>query len=135
LATIRVFSVDQFRAWRFPARAFVDFREHNHTFEDMFGLVYSDVRFTRANPTEELSGGLVSSSTFESLGIPVLFGRALVADDYKPGAGLPSRGDREAEALRRTPLGTSLAVFPVTDECARSLRTGPGHRPQIHAIG
>ena len=66
LATIRVYSADQFRAWRFPARAFVDFREHNHTFEDMFGLVYSEVRFTRANTTEKLSGGLVSSGTFES---------------------------------------------------------------------
>ncbi len=86
LATIRVFSADQFRAWRFPARAFVDFREHNHSFEDMFGWVYREVHFTRANTTEELSGGLVSSGTFESLGIPVLFGRGLVADDYKPGA-------------------------------------------------
>ena len=86
LATIRVYSADQFRAWRFPARAFVDFREHNHTFEDMFGLVYSEVRFTRANTTEKLSGGLVSSGTFESLGIPVLLGRTLTADDYEPGA-------------------------------------------------
>jgi hypothetical protein len=51
LATIRV----QSRAWRFPARAFVDFKEHNHTFEDMFGLVYRGVHFTRANTTEELS--------------------------------------------------------------------------------
>jgi hypothetical protein len=57
LATFRVFSADQFRAWRFPARAFVDFKEHNHTFEDMFGLVYSEVRFTRADGTEQFSGG------------------------------------------------------------------------------
>jgi putative ABC transport system permease protein len=86
LSTIRVYSADQFRAWRFPARAFVDFREHNHTFEDMFGLVYSEVRFTRASTTEKLSGGLVSSGTFESLGIPVLLGRTLTADDYEHGA-------------------------------------------------
>jgi putative ABC transport system permease protein len=86
LATIRCFSADQFRAWRFPARAFVDFKEHNHTFQDMFGLVYREMRFTRANTTEELNGASVSSGTFESLGIPALFGRTLVADDYKPGA-------------------------------------------------
>ncbi len=86
LATIRCFSADQFRAWRFPARAFVDFKEHNHTFQDMFGLVYREIRFTRANTTEELNGASVSSGTFESLGIPALFGRALVAEDYNPGA-------------------------------------------------
>ena len=86
LATIRCFSADQFRAWRFPARAFVDFREHNHTFQDMFGLVYRDVHFTRAGGTEEVSGASVSPGTFESLGIPALLGRALIADDYKPRA-------------------------------------------------
>jgi len=86
LATIRVFSADQFRAWRFPARAFVDFKEHNHSFEDMFGLVYRELRFTKADTTEKLLGGSVSSGTFESLGIPALFGRALTAEDYKPGA-------------------------------------------------
>src|SRR5271155_3923172 len=32
LATFRVFAADQFRAWRFPARAFVAFKEHNRTF-------------------------------------------------------------------------------------------------------
>jgi hypothetical protein len=53
LVTIRCFSADQFRAWRFPARAFVDFKERNHTFEDMFGLVYREVHFTRASGTEE----------------------------------------------------------------------------------
>jgi hypothetical protein len=34
LATPTVFSVDQFRAWRFPAAAFVDFKYNNHTFDD-----------------------------------------------------------------------------------------------------
>jgi len=86
LATIRCFSADQFRAWRFPARAFVDFKELNHTFEDMFGLVYRDVHFTRASRTEEVSGASVSPGTFESLGIPALFGRALIASDFKPEA-------------------------------------------------
>ncbi len=86
LATFTVFSAEQFRAWRFPARAFVDFKERNHTFDDMFGLVYREVRFTSADGTEEFSGGSVTPGTFESLGIPALFGRALTADDYRPGA-------------------------------------------------
>jgi hypothetical protein len=86
LATVRVFSADQFRAWRFPARAFVDFKEHNHTFEDMVGLVYREVHVTRASGTEEVSGASVSPGTFESLGIPALFGRALIASDFKPDA-------------------------------------------------
>ena len=86
LATFTVFSAEQFRAWRFPARAFVDFKERNHTFDDMFGLVYREVRFTSAVGTEEFSGGSVTPGTFESLGIPALFGRGLTADDYKPGA-------------------------------------------------
>jgi predicted permease len=86
LATFKVFSADQFRAWRFPARAFVDFKEHNHTFADMFGLVYREVRFTRADGAEQFSGGSVTPGTFESLGIPALFGRAFTADDFKPDA-------------------------------------------------
>jgi putative ABC transport system permease protein len=86
LATFTVFSADQFRAWRFPARAFVDFKENNHTFDDMFGLVYSEARFTRNNRTDEFSGGSVTPGTFESLGIPPLLGRTLIADDFRPDA-------------------------------------------------
>src|SRR3974390_352205 len=86
LATIRVFAGEQFRAWRLPARAFVDFKEHNHSFEDMFGLVYRGVHFKGAGGTEDLNGGSVTSGAFESLGIPPLFGRALTTNDFKPGA-------------------------------------------------
>ena len=86
LATMRVFSADQFRAWRFPARAFVDFKEHNHSFDDMFGLVYREIHLGSSNGTEALNGGSVSPGTFESLGIPPLVGRALTTDDFKPGA-------------------------------------------------
>src|SRR5206468_8016507 len=86
LATFSVFSAEQFRAWRFPARAFVDFKGRNHTFDDMFGLVYREVRFTSANGSEEFSGGSVTPGTFEALGIAPSFGRGLRADDYRPGA-------------------------------------------------
>jgi predicted permease len=86
LATFKVFSDDQFRAWRFPARAFVDFRENNHTFDDMFGLVYSEMRLTRNNETDGFSGGSVTPGTFESLGIPPLLGRTLTAEDFRSDA-------------------------------------------------
>ena len=86
LATFVVFSAEQFRAWRFPAAAFVDFKEQNHTFDDMFGLVYRKIHFTRGNATEEFTGASVTPGTFESLGIPPLLGRSLTDEDAKPGA-------------------------------------------------
>jgi len=86
LATPTVFAADQFRAWRFPAAAFVNFQQQNHTFDDMFGLVYREVHFTNSQGTEEFPGGSVTPGTFESLGIAPLFGRPLTAEDAKPGA-------------------------------------------------
>ncbi len=86
LATSRVFAADQFRAWRFPARAFVDFKEHNHTFEDMFGLVWQSIHYTNAGRTGQLSGALATPGTFESLGVPPLLGRWLTEGDVAPGA-------------------------------------------------
>jgi predicted permease len=86
LATPTVFSADQFRAWRLPAAAFVDFKERNHTFDDMFGLVYHQFRFTSSRSAEEFPGGWVTPDTFESLGIAPLLGRPLITEDAKPGA-------------------------------------------------
>src|SRR6266853_4456313 len=86
LATFVVFSSEQFRAWRFPAAAFVDFKLQNHTFEDMFGLVYRRVHFARSNGNEEFTGASVTPDTFESLGIRPLRGRFLTDEDAKPGA-------------------------------------------------
>jgi len=88
LATFVVFSSEQFRAWRFPAAAFVDFKQQNHTFDDMFGVVYRKVHFTGRHGigTQELTGGSVTPDTFESLGIQPLLGRPLTAEDGKPDA-------------------------------------------------
>jgi hypothetical protein len=83
LATPTVFSGDQFRAWRFPAAAFVDFKRYNHTFDDMFGLVYRGVHFTLSHGTEEVSSGSVTPGTFESLGISPLLGRSLTCGTQK----------------------------------------------------
>jgi putative ABC transport system permease protein len=77
LATFRVFAADQFRAWRFPASAYVDFKEQNHTFEDMFGFVYREIRFARPEGMEEFSGGSITPQALESLGIPPLLAARL----------------------------------------------------------
>src|SRR5882724_10728567 len=86
LATFTVFSAEQFRAWRFPAAAFVDFRQQNHTFDDMFGVVWREVHLVRTVGTDELSGASVTPGTFESLGIAPLLGRSLSGEDARPGA-------------------------------------------------
>ena len=86
LATFTVFSAEQFRAWRFPAAAFVDFKQQNHTFDDMFGLARREVHFAHNGTTDVLSGASTTPDTFESLGISPLLGRSLTDEDAKPGA-------------------------------------------------
>jgi putative ABC transport system permease protein len=86
LATFTVYSADQFRAWRFPARAFVDFKEHNHTFEDMFGIVWRGTHLTQPGGAEEVNAASVTPGTFESLGVRPLLGRSLAPADFAPGA-------------------------------------------------
>lgn len=86
LATISVFADDQFRAWRFPAAAFVEFEKQNHTFDDMFGVVWRRVHVTRSNGAEEFTGGSVTPDAFESLGISPLLGRPLTDSDAKSDA-------------------------------------------------
>lgn len=86
LATPKVFAADQFRAWRFTAAAFVDFKEHNHTFEDVFGLVYHQFHLARSLGAEEFPGGWVTPGTFESLGVRPFLGRTLNSDDAKADA-------------------------------------------------
>ncbi|MGC1905530.1 MAG: ABC transporter permease, partial [Candidatus Acidiferrum sp.] len=79
-------AADQFRAWRFPAAAFVDFKERNHTFDDVFGLVYHQFHLARSQGAEEFPGGWVTPGTFESLGTRPFLGRTLTTDDAKAGA-------------------------------------------------
>src|SRR6267154_2211291 len=74
LASISVLAGDQQRAWRFPVTAFVDFKEQNHTFDDMFGLVFSNVRYAGADGTDEFFGGWVTPDAFAFLGIKPLLG-------------------------------------------------------------
>src|ERR1700743_1344225 len=86
LATFSVYAADQFRGWRFPAKAFVDFKEHNHTFEDMFGIVWRGTHLTHDGGAEDVNAASVTPGTFESLGVAPLVGRSLTPADFAPGA-------------------------------------------------
>jgi len=86
LASFSVFSAEQIRAWRYPLAAFLDFKEQNHTFEDMIGLVYRDVRYTGSEGTDQFFGGWVTPDTLEILGIKPLLGRPITREDAKPDA-------------------------------------------------
>ena len=53
---------------RFPVPVFLDFKDQNHTFEDIAALAYFNVRY-RGNgvPTQQLLGCWVTGNTFELL--------------------------------------------------------------------
>jgi predicted permease len=81
LASFNVYAGDQFRAWRYPVAAFFDFKEQNHTFEDMVGLVYREVRYKGREGTDIFFGGSVTPDTFEFLGMNPLLGRSITRED------------------------------------------------------
>jgi hypothetical protein len=70
---------------RFPVPVFLDFKEQNHTFEDIAALAYFDVRY-RANgvPTQQLLGCWVTGNAFDLLGIKPSFGRQITPLDGSP---------------------------------------------------
>jgi len=75
---------------RFPVSVFLDFKEQNHTFEDMIGLAYLDVRYrVSSGPTEQFLGGWVTANTFEFLGIKPFLGRQITQEDGRPGSAPP----------------------------------------------
>src|SRR5229473_6797518 len=75
LATPSVLLPDQIGIPRFPVPVFLDFKEQNHTFEDMIGLAYTGVHYRGTAATEQFFGGWVTPNTFEFLGIGPLLGR------------------------------------------------------------
>ncbi len=86
LATVSTSWFDQNNMSRFPVAVFLDFKEQNHTFEDMIGLAYVPVRFQKHGTTEQVWGGWVTPDTFEVLGSKPLFGRPITSEDGKPGS-------------------------------------------------
>jgi putative ABC transport system permease protein len=70
---------------RFPVSVFLDFKEQNHTFEDITGLAYLDVHYQRSGgATEQLLGCWVTANTFEFLGIKPFLGRQITQQDGRP---------------------------------------------------
>lgn len=70
---------------RFPVSVFLDFREQNHTFEDITGLAYLGVHYkTSGGAVDQLLGCWVTANTFEFLGIKPLLGREITQQDGKP---------------------------------------------------
>lgn len=86
LATPSIRWPDQIEIPRFPVSVFLDFKEQNHTFEDMIGLSYLVVRYPARGATEQVWGGWVTPDTFEVLGSKPLLGRPITAEDGKPGS-------------------------------------------------
>jgi len=70
---------------RFPVPVFLDFKEQNHTFEDIGAVAYFGVRYKgNGVPTQQLLGCWVSANTFELLGVRPFLGRQITLQDGKP---------------------------------------------------
>jgi len=70
---------------RFPVPVFLNFKEQNHTFEDLAALAYFNIRYTRRGaPTQQLLGCWVTTNTFELLGIKPSLGRQITLQDGNP---------------------------------------------------
>jgi putative ABC transport system permease protein len=83
LATPSVLLPDQDTIPRFPVAVFLNFKEQNHTFEDVIGLAYTGVHYRGTGATELFLGGWVTPNTFEFLGIEPLLGRQITQEDGK----------------------------------------------------
>src|SRR5713101_2622710 len=86
LATPSVLLPDQDTIPRFPVPVSLDFKEQNHTFEDVIGLAYTGVHYRSTGATEQFLGGWVTPNTFEFLGIEPFLGRQITLEDGKLGS-------------------------------------------------
>ena len=86
LATPSIRLPDQSDFTRFPVPVFLDFKEQNHTFEDMVGLAYVGVRYPARGATQQVWGGWVTPDTFDVLGGKPLLGRPSTPEDGKSGS-------------------------------------------------
>ena len=72
--------------WRYPVATFLDFKQQNHTFDDIIGLAYVSVRYATPRGTERVQGGWITPDAFTVLGSRPLLGRPVASDDGKPGS-------------------------------------------------
>jgi putative ABC transport system permease protein len=100
---------------RFPVPVFLDFKEQNHTFEDVAALAYFDVRY-RGNGVapQQLLGCWVTGNTFGLLGIKPSLGREITPQDANPDSppALAMSDTAWAKLFNRDPkkLGTSVSL-------------------------
>jgi putative ABC transport system permease protein len=72
---------EQVTVSKFPVPAFLDFRENNHVFEDMFGLAFLLVRYTGSEGTDQFIGAWATPNMFDVLGVGPLLGRRIILAD------------------------------------------------------
>ena len=72
LASFNILLPEQVTLSEFPVPAFLDFKEQNHVFEDMFGISFLFVRYAGKNGTEQILGGWTTPNTFDVLGVKPL---------------------------------------------------------------
>lgn len=65
---------------------FLDIQAQAKSFDKIIATDGNDVLYAHGDGTERLQGGLVSSNTFETLGMKPLIGRYITADDVKADA-------------------------------------------------
>lgn len=58
---------------------FLDFQEQNHVFEQIMGASTTDVLYSRADGTRQFDGAIVTSNSFDFLGVPPLLGARSLA--------------------------------------------------------
>ncbi len=72
-------------AWVSPAE-FIDYREQNHVFDQVFGGHFERVLLTGRDAPANWLGLWMTPNTFQVLGISPLIGRTMIDDDARPGA-------------------------------------------------
>ena len=87
---------------------FADWQEQNQTFEALVGIKSSYFDLTNASQPERLSGNLVSTGFFTTLGMPAALGRTLVAEDGLPGK---NRVVVLSDGLWRTRFGADAQII------------------------
>jgi putative ABC transport system permease protein len=70
----------------FSGPEFLEYVEQNHIFDRVIGSANTDVLYKSGEGTLQFHGVYVTPGTFEFLGLPALYGRAMQPVDYEPGA-------------------------------------------------
>jgi putative ABC transport system permease protein len=70
----------------FPVQEFLDFRDHNHVFDQVLGYRHKDCVFTNGDEALALRCVETTGNFFQFEGVPPLLGRAFTPADAAPGA-------------------------------------------------